>query len=234
MNKSGNDLAIGRAALIAGIGYILMMATPFAEFYAFPKLVVPGDAAGTVKSLTENEPLFRYAIAGYLVNFVGDILAAWGLYIVLRPTHRSLSLLAFSLRLIYTLVSLSALLNLITVLGLIHHLQEFDTAYVNNQIMILIRAFRDGWNFSYFFFGSYLILLGYLVVKSWYIPTWIGIFIMLAGIGWMANNLQPLLYPNFEINFLLVAVAGLGELVLMFWLLIRGWRLKDHDFDIAS
>src|SRR5579871_3645522 len=102
MNHSSNNLSLSKAALLAGIGYVLMMATPFVEFYALPKLIVSGDGAATVKNLIDQEALFRYAITGYLVNFTGDVLAAWALYVLLKPVHGSLSLLASWLRLIYT------------------------------------------------------------------------------------------------------------------------------------
>jgi hypothetical protein len=47
-----HNTSLGAAALIAGIGLLIMeIAAPFAELYAFPRLVVSGDAAETVKNI---------------------------------------------------------------------------------------------------------------------------------------------------------------------------------------
>ncbi len=227
MENRINDLSMRNAALLAGVGYLMMMTTPFSEFYALPRLIVPDDGAGTLKNMIEQQPLLRYAIFGYVINFIGDTLAAWALYILLRPVHKSLSLLACLLRLIYTVISVSALLNLVSVLAITKNSQLYDAAFVDNEVMVLISTFRNGWKVAYIFFGLYLSLLGYLIVRSGYIPKWIGIFICVAGVGWLADNLQPLLYPDFKINFIIVATAGLGELVLMFWLFIKGPGLKE-------
>jgi hypothetical protein len=46
------DTSLGKAALIAGIGLLIMaIAAPFAELYAYPQLVRPGNAAETVQSI---------------------------------------------------------------------------------------------------------------------------------------------------------------------------------------
>lgn len=222
-----SEISLSKAALLAGIGYVMMMGTPFAEFYAMPKLTIAGNGATILKSLIAQRYFLRMAITGYVVNFAGDILAAWALYILLKPVNKSLSLLACWLRIIYTLVSLSALLNLVTILSVTKHPEQYDASFLNNQVMVLLSAFRNGWGLAYLFFGSYLCLLGWLIFRSGYMPRWVGMYVTLSGLGWFLNNLQPLLYPDFKINFIIIAVAGLGELVLMVWLLVKGVRLKN-------
>jgi hypothetical protein len=230
MTNNSNSMPLRRAALIAGIGYLLMMATPFAEFFVFPKLVVPGNIEETAKNIIANVALFRLAIVGYLVNFIGDILALWALYILLKPVNENLSLLTAWFRLIYTIVSLAALLNLVTVLKLASTTDStaiFRGDQLYAQIAMSLSAFRTGWSFAYIFFGIHLWLLGYLIFQSKYIPRIIGVLVALAGTGWLLDNIQPYLFPGITINFAITATAGLGELVFMFWLLIMGTRIKE-------
>jgi hypothetical protein len=52
--------------------------------------------------------------------------------------------------------------------------------------------------------------------------------VIIAGTGWMLHNLRPLLFPDFTINFIFIAIAGMGELALMLWLLIRGCSSRGH------
>jgi hypothetical protein len=225
-----NDMPLRTAAIFAGIGYILMMATPFAEFYVFPKLLVPGKFAETAKNIISNEALFRYGIFGYLVNFLGDLIATWALYILLKPVNENLSLLTAWFRLVYTIISLAALLNLVTIFGLIHNTDNpalFKPDELYPQIGLLLGAFRKGWSFAYIFFGIHLLLLGYLVFKSKYIPRFIGVLLFIAGVGWLLDNIRPYLFPGFNLNFSIIMIMGLGELVFLVWLLIWGSRLKE-------
>ena len=224
-------LSLRNAALIAGIAYLMMSTTPFAEFYAYPKLVISGKPAETIKNMLANMPLFRHCILSYLVNFLGDILAAWALYVLLKPVNESLSLLTAWMRLIYTAISLAALLNFVAVFRLLN--SDYASVYTNEQlnshVEYSLMAFRNGWAFAYIFFGLYLILLGYLIFKSGYIPKIVGIVVAIAGIGWLIDNIRPYLFPGLQINFTIIAITGFGELILMFWLLIMGWRIKEQN-----
>src|SRR5215216_68255 len=114
-----NKISLGKAALIAGLGLLIMaIAAPFAELYVYPQLVVPQNAAQTVQNILANKTLFTSAIVGYLIAFLCDVLVAWALYLLLKPVDENLSLLAAWFRLVYTVIALVALLNLVTVSGL--------------------------------------------------------------------------------------------------------------------
>ena len=52
MTDSTNNISLRTAALVAGLAYILMMSTSFAEFYVNPKLIAEGQIAETVKNIT--------------------------------------------------------------------------------------------------------------------------------------------------------------------------------------
>jgi hypothetical protein len=152
------------------------------------------------------------------------------LYILLYPVNKRLSLLTAWFRLVYTIISLAALLNLVTILGLIHPANNpalFKPDQLYSQIGLLLGAFRNGWSFAYIFFGIHLLLLGYLAFKSKYIPKIIGILLIIAGAGWLFDNIRPYLFPGLNLNFTIIMFMGLGELVFLFWLLIWGSRLKE-------
>jgi hypothetical protein len=207
-----------------------MIGSPIAESMFYHSLVDLSDAGKTVKNIATHASSVRYGIILYLVNFMGDILAAWALYILFKPTNENLSLLAAWLRIIYTVMSLAAVMNLLTVLQLTSHynyLQAFTNDQLQTQVMIALRSFRDDWSFSFTFFGIYLILLGYLAFVAKYVSKIIGICLMIAGAGWLSDSLQPLLFPS--VNLSIGMITGFGELVFMFWLFIKGVRLKEQN-----
>ncbi|HXB28319.1 MAG TPA: DUF4386 domain-containing protein [Puia sp.] len=220
-------ITTGRFALIAGIAMVFMGTTPYAEFFVYHKLVVSGSAEVTVKNILANKNLFITGIFGYLINFIADVVAAWAFYGLLKPVNEMLSLLTAWLRLVYTVISLAALLNLLTVLRLVNsaeYLTIFDADQLHYQVMFSLHAFRDGWTFAYYFFGIHLILLGYLIFKSSYIPRIIGVLLIADGLGWIINTIQPVIFPHINLDF--IAITFFGELVLLFWLLIKGPKIR--------
>jgi hypothetical protein len=220
-------ISTGRFALIAGIAMVFMGTTPYAEFFVYHKLVLSGSAEVTIKNILANKYLFISGILGYLVNFIADVVAAWAFYGLLKPVNEMFSLLTAWFRLVYTVISLSALLNLLTVLRLVNsseNLTIFDADQLQYQVMFSLHAFRDGWSFAYYFFGIHLILLGYLIFKSAYIPRIIGVLIIADGLGWIISTIQPVLLPHVNLDF--IAITYFGELVLLIWLLIKGPKIQ--------
>lgn len=229
MNPANNDQGphLRPAALIAGIGYLLMPVS-FAEFYALPRLIIPGHIEQTVQNISTHGGLFVAAILCHLITFINDVVIAWALYLLLAPVNKALSLLTAWFRLIYTAIALFALFNLVTVYRLLHtpdYLALFGSLQLNAQVQLLLNSFRYDWSFSMTIFAIHLVLLGCLIYRSGYIPRLIGILLILDGLGWLIDSLQPYLYPTAHIG--LVSITFLGELVFMLWLLIRGWKIPD-------
>ena len=76
------------------------------------------------------------------------------------------------------------------------------------------------------FFGIYLCLLGYLVFRSEYIPKIIGVFLVVAGLGYLIDDLKYFFYPNFDTGFLWFTFFG--ELIFMVWLLVKGVNVQKE------
>ena len=69
------------------------------------------------------------------------------------------------------------------------------------------------------FFGMYCLLIGFLILRSSFLPHILGVLNAAAGIGWFIS-LAPL-----HIHFLTVFVEIFGfiaEAALMLWLLVKG------------
>jgi hypothetical protein len=92
-------------------------------------------------------------------------------------------------------------------------------------VRLLLSTFRYNWSLSLVVFGVHLVLLGYLIFRSGYIPSIIGILLVIDGLGWMTDSMQAYFYPNANLKYLFITF--LGELVFMLWLLIRGWKIRE-------
>ena len=220
-------LTLRTAALVTGFGYLLSPVS-YAEFTLYPKLVIPGNAAQTVANIGAHPGTFAAIIVCYLITFLEDIVVAWALFYLLAPVNRALSMLTAWFRLVYAAVVLVAMTNLIVVYHLVttpSYFASFGTAPLRAQVDLLLHAFRYDWSFSLIVFSIHLMLLGYLIVRSRYIPWIIGVLLVIDGLGWAIDGLQPYLFPSADIPWLFVTFFG--ELIFMLWLLIFGWRLRE-------
>jgi hypothetical protein len=226
MNTS-SKISLSSAALIAGIGLLVMaIAAPFAELYVLPKLIIPYMTRETAANIQAHESLFTAAIYAYFITFICDLIVAWALYILLKPVNEHLSLLTALFRWVYTVIAIMALMNLITALGLLttpKYLTIFEKDQLYAHAMISIRAFKNHWYFGISLFAIHLYLLGYMVIRSTYIPKILGILLIITGTGYLLNSIRPYFFPSISIDFALFTFFG--ELVFMLWLLIKGRKL---------
>jgi hypothetical protein len=223
----GEGISLRQAALIAGLGYLLNPVA-YAQFSLWPKLLVDGNAGQTAQNITAHGGLFAALIMCYLVNFVGDVVISWALYVLLAPVNRALSLLAAFFRLTYTAVALVAVMKLVDVYRLLHtplYLTLFGVNPLNAQVQFLLDSFQWDWSMSLVIFGIHLVLIGVLIYRSGYIPRIVGILLVVNGLGWMVDRLRLYLFPGAPLGFLFITFFG--ELVFMLWLLILGWRIKE-------
>ena len=229
MTKRNGDISPGKAAIIAGIGLLLM--TIFylmADIFIFQKLIVTGDALTTANNIKASETLFRIGICFILIVLICDVVVAWALYIFLKQVNESLSLLMAWFRLVYAAMLGIALLNLVIVLLLLsgtNYLAIFETDQLNSQVLLFLNAFYDVWAIGLIIFGFHLIILGYLVFKSEYIPRYLGVLLMVAGLSYLIDFFGNLLFPN--LNLAISMIFGWGELIFMFWLLIKGAKIYE-------
>lgn len=229
MTDNVTKTSLRTAALIAGFSLLVMVImAPFVELFAYPKLVVPNNATETIKNITSNKGLFVYVLFGYLLTFICDVVVAWALYILLKPVGEQVSLLTAIFRWIYTVIALIALLNLVAVFRILNtsdYSSVFQTNELNAQIMYLLKSFKSSWYFGFVFFSIHLILLGYLVIKSSYIPNILGVLLIITGFGYLLTTLKPYLFPAVNVDF--AKYTFYGELLFMLWLLIKGWGIKE-------
>lgn len=231
----GGDIGRRTAALIAGFGLLVMaVLAPIAHFGVLQNLVVPANAAATVENITASEGLFRFAIAALLIVTFLDILVAWALYHVLRPVNASLALLVGWLRLAAPAVFAVALANLLDVAQLLGGADRstLQPELLNTQVMASIASFTNGWDMSLAIFGLHLLGLGVLLFRSAHFPRFLGVLVVIAGGGYLADSFSRILIPDLAFTFSLFTFVG--EALLIIWLFLRaikGFPTESEDPD---
>ncbi|EZH72568.1 hypothetical protein ATO12_20755 [Aquimarina atlantica] len=220
-----NQISLAKAALVAGLGLLLMALTvPFAEFYIFPELI-SDDVIETMNNVLSNKMLFTISIFLHFITLICDIIVAWALYIFLKPVMKNFSLLTSWFRLIYTAMYLIALTNLIKILSVVEGSGTIQNNQFADSIMFYFNSFQLEWSFGLVIFGIYLLFLGYLVCKSSYVPNIFGILLLIAGFGYLTHTLGTFFVPSWNLDFLFFTFFG--ELIFMIWLLVKGRKIDS-------
>ena len=219
-------ISLRQAALAAVVGYVLLQPVIYAEFVLDPQIVA-NNTAQTVQNIQTHGDVFAWQIVCYLSNYIGDIIIAWALYLLLAPVNRALSLLAAVFQWVYAVLGFQGVLQLVDVFRVVRagiYVKTFGTAQLQAQVDLLLRSHRYDWSFILVLFGIHLVLVGYLIFRSGYLPKWLGIVIFVVGAGWVITPLRPFLFPSVDFGWFFI--LSFGELLLPLWLLIVGWRLK--------
>jgi hypothetical protein len=92
-----------------------------------------------------------------------------------------------------------------------------------NLAGLAIEAFElhfRGVNAALLFHGFYCVLIGYLVLRSRFLPRILGALMAFAGLGWLLTSLS---WPRSHyVHPYSQALGFLGEGSLMLWLLVKG------------
>jgi ethanolamine utilization microcompartment shell protein EutS len=220
------------SARLAGLLYLLPFA-PFALLYVPSVLVVPGDAAVTAHNIAASEALFRLGILAELINSVTFILIAVIMYELLAPVDRGMALLMLIFNLVAVPIAMLDELAQFAVLEVLHPNAALSVAFSPDQLTALVPFFLDlhalGIGIAQIFWGLWLFPMGYLILRSGFLPRFIGVLLMIACVGYVLESLREFVVPSLNMNIALY--TSWGELLLALWLLIKGvdvdrWRQR--------
>lgn len=203
-----------RASVTAGLALALMAAlAAFAVFGAISALVTPGDAARTAQDIAASPSLFRLGIAGLIVIVILDVVVAVALLTVFRPVNRMLAAMAAGFRIAYAAVYLVAIAQLVIALQLLGD---------PDQALRAVDTYTAIWDVGLILFGAHLLSIGYLAYRSGFVPKIFGILLLIAGLGYLVDGFGAVLMQDYAIS--IGAFTFVGEVALIFWLLISGSR----------
>jgi hypothetical protein len=198
----------------------------FAMGYVPDKLIVLGNPAATANNITGSETLFRFGIVGELIGQAGFIFVALALYDLLKGVNRRHATLMVLLIVVSIPIAFLNEVNAFAALALIRgadYLSIFDKPQRDALAMLFLHLHGRGFVVAEIFWGLWLVPLARLVYQSRFLPRFLGVWLALAGVAWVIVSLTSVLLPQYQdkVNTYLQP-AIFGEIVFMFWLLIKG------------
>lgn len=226
--KEGNGLLNSRnsVARLAGLFYLIFILTFVLASYVRSQIIVSGDAAATAYNISTSELLFRSGFVIETVSVLFFVLAAWALYVLLKPVNKDLALLFLLLNLGGAAVECINMLNLFAAIQLLSgadYLNVFSADQLQAQALSYLDLYASGIVLAQIFFAAWLLPLGYLVYRSGFLPRLLGILLIIDFFGDMSWFLQFFMLPGYPvISYPGLALSFIAEISLTFWLLFKG------------
>ena len=204
-----------------GVVWILYFLTGMLGTLLTRGIVVPADAASTANNILTHASLYR---AGFAVDLVANLI-----YIALtallfgffRPVNPGLALLAALFSLVGCTVQIMGELLRVApsvVLANPQMANAFGAHQLQAAALLSVTLYKSVFYISFVLFACFELVTGYLILKSTFLPRWIGWWWIAGGTGglfflWapLATSIWPLLFA-----------AGAGEFALPVWLLVKG------------
>lgn len=215
-----------KTARLAGFLWLLMFIFgPIAQIVR-AKLFVTGDIEATANNIMANEFLFRLGFASDLIMMVIFLLLPLVLYKLLNTVDKNISMLMVIFVIVSVPINMLNLLNEFSSLHLLsgaEYLSVFGAGQLKAQAMLSYDLYLHGYEIANIFFALWLVPLGLLVYKSGFLPSVLGILLVVGGCGLFLNVFLYFLFPGYEIvNTILLIPQTIAEFLFLGWLLIRG------------
>jgi hypothetical protein len=191
-------------------------------------IIVPTDPASTATNILAHASLYR---AGYSVDLVANLIyvaltaLVFGLF---RPVNPTLALLAAFFSLVgCTVQVVGELLRLApsVVLANPQLASAFGAQQLQAAVLFSVILYKSVFQISFVLFGCFELVTGFLILRSTFLPRWLGWWWVAGGIGGLTFLWSPLATAIWP----LLLAAGAGEFVLPVWLIVKGvdnskWR----------
>ncbi|HXY49979.1 MAG TPA: DUF4386 domain-containing protein [Terriglobales bacterium] len=218
-------------ARIGGVLYLyIIVAGLFAELFVRGKLVVSGDAAATASNIMVSQLRWRIAFSAEVLWLACAVALTMIFYVLMRVVNRNIALMAAFFALMSIAVeAMSTLLHFAPLLVLrgAGYLRVFDAQQLNALALLSAELFEYGFGISLVFFGFEELFRGYLMFRSGFFPSFLGILVVISGLSYLLNSFALFLSPAFSAmvsSFALVG-AGLPEMIFCLWLIVVGLNL---------
>jgi hypothetical protein len=228
MTVSPIDDSQRTAAKVAAFAYLTTFATVVCVHYGILFRLITGNGAETARNILAHETLFRIGTAGDILYSAGVIVLLTALYVVLKPVHRGLALLAALCWLVWAFMWLVVALNNFHALQLLKgadYLQAFEVERLQAWAMLYFKMGFDIYYVGLLFWGLASTVCACLWFKSRYVPRALAAFGVLSSAFCVACTFVFYIFPGFD------QIVGLGwfdtpmglfDIALSFWLLFKG------------
>ncbi len=228
-DKNYPEMSPDKTARIAGFLFLILGICTGVSWAYLKSIYVPNDALTTVNNIQAAGWLFRLNFVSNLIGLIALLFSSYFLYKLLKSVNKDWATLMVLLVVVSTPIAILNLLNLFAPILLLSggYLSTSGAAQFNALILLFLDLHFYGVGIAEIFWGLWLFPLGFLVFKSGFIPKTIGVFLIIAGLGYVIDSLLRFLMPGY--NMAISSYTFIGELMIIFWLIFKGVNVQQGD-----
>lgn len=192
------------------------------------RLITFRDPARTASNILANGSLYALGFTLYMVELAAQIAQTVLLFHLLKPVNRRIATVALAFGLVGCTIKMVSRIFYLAPLFILR--ESSIGALTAEQLpavsLILLIVNDHGAGVALGFFGLETVLEGWLILRSTFLPRWLGVMTMVAGAGWLTWLSPTLGYATFTVVALVALVASIA---MIGWLLVKGvdverWR----------
>ena len=221
---------------LAGLLYLIIaLVGGFSIGYMPTEIVAEGNAALTFQNLFDHQELFRWGIAGDIVVLVLETLLTVMLYQLFKSASTTGMIIATFSRLAMAIIMGMNLINYMIpsiIMNQPAYLTSFSSAELQSLTLLFFKAHKYGELAWQIFFSVHLFTLGYVIRKSGNTPKWLGLLMLIGGIGYAGDSIIQFMLSNSVVLSVIfssmLVLAVIAEFWFAFWLLIKGMNKESE------
>src|SRR2546423_2518264 len=213
-------------ARLAGALWLIVIVLSIASIFVSPSVTTVGTPSQTAVSVLATETAYRLAFALLFVGSLCYLGVTALLYELLHLVNRSAAVFGAFASLAGLTIGAA---NAVNELGALALLKDASSAApgVASQLQTIAQVFlRDQAEFKVgmVFFGCHVASIGYLILRSAFLPRIIGGVLVAGGSSYIISSFAAFVAPavGARLSPLVIPIAILGEGSLTLWLLFKG------------
>lgn len=220
------------AARTAGALYLAIAVCGGFSIGYVPMQIVAGDGATSGANLLANQGLFKLGVVADSLVILFELAITAILYQMFRHIGPKMAMVALISRAgMITVMGINLLLWVMP-----YTLLTGDNDWTSGQQNVLIQLFFDAHATGVFvwqlFFGTHLVALGWLILKSNVVPHLLGRGLFIGAFGYLLQGIVELTFTDIAVldysYIALLVIVTLSEVGFGLWLLIRGGRTSPQ------
>jgi hypothetical protein len=221
-----------QSRIATALYFLNALPAPFALLYVPGVLIVRGDAITTANNVRDSETLLRLGMAAELFSSTVVIFAVLAFYTLFKAVSGKQARAMLVLLLLSTPISYLNVLNDLAALTFARgpaFLAVFSSPQRDALTFFFLRWHNQGIILAQIFWGLWLFPFGILIMRSGFIPRFVGVSVIVAGCGYVIASCGILFLPTYGPFISQYAmILGIGELSLI-WMLIWGAKESRPD-----
>jgi len=224
---------------VAGLWYLsIVLLGPLRLIYIPTKLFVTGNPAATVANIAAHQLLFRAGVASDLISSITLVLLVLAFHRLFQGVDQSMAvqvvIFGGIMPAVLNLAGVAADLGALAIARGVDFLSVFSKPQSDALALFLLNLRNYQYTAAEILWGVWLFPLGALIYKSRFLPRFLGVWIMLGGLSYVALSLSGVLFPAYQGTiFKLSQPVMFGELALTLWLLLKGARPLSQTQEVA-